>query len=234
MDRRPPRLRPSGPSSEPADPRPGSSARHDAGAASVEHAGLVLLVALALLAAISSFAAGGGDRSARELGTALTQKIRCAARLSDTCWRDPLTDAYGRSVAGLVRSLAPPPVTVSSGSGPLLPVDFRRCRSVSCSLPGPRSPALTASNRRTSAFVHVIDERGSSGDVTLTYWLYRPTLGWESVVRRATSEQVEAAAATPLLDSDVPVLVPLETLPGRNHFRFAEGEEPPWRWEVVG
>jgi len=28
--------------------------------------------------------------------------------------------------------------------------------------------------------------------------------------------------------------VPLETLPGRNHYDFPASEEPPWRWQVPG
>jgi hypothetical protein len=43
---------------------------------------------------------------------------------------------------------------------------------------------------------------------------------------------VAALASTPLLDSQVPTLVSLETLAGANHFEFAAGEEPPWRWQV--
>ena len=39
-------------------------------------------------------------------------------------------------------------------------------------------------------------------------------------------------APTPLPDDEVPVLVPLETLDGRNQYDFAAGEEPPWRWRV--
>jgi hypothetical protein len=28
------------------------------------------------------------------------------------------------------------------------------------------------------------------------------------------------------------MLVPLETLDGRNHIRFPAGERPPWQWTV--
>ena len=38
--------------------------------------------------------------------------------------------------------------------------------------------------------------------------------------------------ATPLLDTQDPKLVPLETLDGRNHIDFPASEEPPWRWRV--
>jgi Flp pilus assembly pilin Flp len=196
------------------------------GAASVEHAGLALLVALLALAAIASVASGPLD-GGRELGAAIARKLRCAPRLPGPCWRDPLTTAYGRPLGGLVRALAPPPAPVSG----LMGVDFRYCRSASCAAPGP-SPRLTASNRRTTAFVSVEDERRAGGAVTVTYWLYRPTLGWEAIRRRAGASDVAELAGTPLLESQDPKLVPLESLAGRNHIDFPEGEEPPWRWRV--
>lgn len=196
------------------------------GAASVEHAGLALLVALLALTAIASVASGPLD-GGRELGAAIARKIRCAPRLPGPCWRDPLTEAYGRPLGGLVRALAPAPTPLSG----LMAVDFRYCRSASCAAPG-SGPRLTASNRRTTAFVSVTDERPAGGAITVTYWLYRPTLGWEAVRRRAGASDVAELAGTPLLESQDPKLVPLETLAGRNHFDFPAGEEPPWRWRV--
>ena len=194
----------------------------------MEHAGLSLLIALLAIAGIAALASGS-PRAARELGTTLTRKLRCAAVGPGPCWRDPLTVAYGRSVAGAVRALAPAPRALAG----LLPVDFRRCRIASCALPGPASPRLTASNRRTTAFVSVSEGRGSEGGVAVEYWLYRPTVGWEVVRRLISSEEVKTLAATPLLDEQVPALVPLETLPGANHYEFSEGEEPPWRWQIA-
>ena len=204
------------------------SLRAQRGAASVEHVGLVILIALLALAGITSVAAGPLD-GGRELGSAIARKLRCAPRLPGPCWRDPLTVAYGRPLGGLVRALAPAPAP--AGSPGLMAVDFRYCRSVSCALPGP-SAGLTASNRRTSAFVSVDDERRAGGGVTVSYWHYRPTMGWERIQRRASAEDVAALAATPLLESQDPKLVPLETLAGRNHLRFTAVEEPPWRWRV--
>lgn len=205
--------------------------RRQRGAASVEHAGLALLIALLMLAAIASIAAGPVD-GGRELGSAIARKIRCAPRLPGPCWRDPLTEAYGRPLAGLVRAMAPPPRAVAGPSGAgLLPVDFRYCRRESCATAGPR-PGLTASNRRVTAFVSVDDRRAGGGGVTVRYWEYRPTLGWVRKQVVASSADVEAAAGTPLLDTDVPRLVPLETLDGRDHYDFPASEEPPWRWEV--
>jgi hypothetical protein len=207
-----------------------SSSEH--GAASVEQVGLVLLVALLLLAAISAFAAGPPDERARELGGTIARKLRCAPRLPGPCWRDPLTEAYGRRVAGAVRALAPQPGAVTGPSGlPLVPVDFRYCRRESCAAPGER-PGLTSSNRRVSAFTSVVDRRRAGGPVEITYWLYRPRVGWEQTTRRASAAAVADLAPTPLLETDNPRLVPLETLPGRNHYQFPRSEEPAWRWQV--
>jgi hypothetical protein len=197
------------------------------GAASVEHAGLALLLALLASAALAAVAAGPLD-GARDLGTALSRKLRCAAVGPGPCWRDPLTVAYGRPLAGAVRALAPP----AQAELGLLPVDFRTCRSASCARPGER-PGLTASNRRVSAFVAVADRRPLGGAAEIVYWLYRPTLGWERIAREADGATVAKLASTPLLEEAVPQLIALETLAGRNHFEFPPAEEPPWRWQVA-
>jgi hypothetical protein len=124
-------------------------------------------------------------------------------------------------------------LAVGGPSGlPLVPVDFRRCRRESCAVAA--GPHLTASGRRTTAFTELIDRRRSGGWVELVYWLYRPTLGWERLTRRATQADVEAATGTAVLAEDDPALVPLETLPGRNHYEFPVGERPPWQWHVPG
>ena len=201
--------------------------RAQRGAASVEHVGLALLIALLMLGAVAAIATGPPIDKGRELGTSLARKMRCAPRLPGPCWRDPLTEAYGRPLGGLVRALAPAPRVVAG----LVPVDFRHCRSASCAIPGPK-PGLTASNRRVTDFVSVDDRRPSGGGVTVAYWEYRPGVGWARHVRRASSADVQAMAATPLLETDIPRLVPLETLDGRNHYDFPAGEEPPWRWQV--
>jgi hypothetical protein len=51
----------------------------------------------------------------------------------------------------------------------------------------------------------------------------RPTAG---------AAEIDAAADLRLSLEDDPVLVPPETLPGRDHYRFPPGEEPPWRWSI--
>ncbi len=100
--------------------------------------------------------------------------------------------------------------------------------------PGAAGVHLTASGRRTTAFTQVGDRRRSLGWVELTYWLYRPGLGWEHLVRRASPAQVEAASGVRILLRDDPALVPLETLPGRDHYEFPASEHPPWQWKVTG
>lgn len=207
-------------------------ARSETGAATIEHVGLVVLIALLVLAAAAALVAAPPTDEARRLGSQLDRRIRCPARLPDPCWRDPLTEAYGRPLAGLVRALAPQPELVAGASSvPLLPVDFRYCRSSSCAVPGDR-PGLTASNRRVTAFTSIVDRRRAGGQVEVSYWLYRPGIGWDRKVRTASPADVARYGSTPLLETDNPVLVPLETLYGRDHYDFPAGEEPPWRWRV--
>ncbi|HEY8081949.1 MAG TPA: hypothetical protein VIE64_00155 [Solirubrobacterales bacterium] len=205
------------------------------GAASVEHVGLVALIALVAIGMLAVVAAEGEIEAGREVARSLAKKISCAPRMPDSCRHHPLVPAYGWPVARLVRALAPQPVAKPGRSGlPLVPVDFRRCRQESCSVPQPGAGGahLTTSGRRTTAFTEVIDRRRSMGWVEVTYWLYRPSLGWERISRRADRLQVEAASGVSILLADDPALVPLETLPGRDHYEFPAGERPPWQWRV--
>jgi hypothetical protein len=64
--------------------------------------------------------------------------------------------------------------------------------------------------------------------------LYLPGLPWERLRRRATPADIAAASGAPVLLRDDPNLVPLETLPGRDQYRFPPGERPPWQWRVPG
>jgi hypothetical protein len=203
------------------------------GSASVEQAGLVALIALLLLAAIAAVAAGGEIDAGRSLAGAISKRIACAPRLPDDCHHHPLVPAYGWPLARLARALAPPPEAKPGPTGlPLVPVDFRYCRRQSCAIAA--GPHLTASRRRTTVFTQIDDERRSRGWVELTYWLYRPGLGWERQARRATQADVDAAGGTTVLLQDDPALIPLETLPGRNHYYFPAPERPPWQWRVAG
>jgi hypothetical protein len=205
------------------------------GSASVEQAGLAALIALLLLMAIAAVVAEGEIDEGRDLAGAIGRRIACAPRLPGACHHHPLVPAYGWPLARLARALAPAPTARPGPDGvPLVPVDFRRCRSESCAVPLPAADGahLTTSGRRTTAFTSVRDLRRSLGWVELTYWLYRPTLGWERIVRRAIAGDVEAASGTEVLLKDDPMLVPLETLPGRDQYEFPRDEEPPWRWRI--
>jgi len=203
------------------------------GSASVEQVALAALLALLLVAGISAIAAGGDVGAGRRLAGAIGAKLVCAPHLPDGCRHHPLVPAYGWPLARLARALAPPPLARTGPSGlPLVPVDFRRCRRESCAVAA--GPHLTASGRRTTAFTELLDHRRSTGWVEVVYWLSRPTIGWEGVARRATQADVEAASGTPVLLEADPALVPLETLPGRDHYDFPAGERPPWQWRVTG
>jgi Flp pilus assembly pilin Flp len=207
--------------------------RDERGSASVEQAGLAALVALLLIAAVAAVAAGGEIDAGRQLAGALGRRLTCAPRLPDACRHHPLVPAYGWPLARLTRALAPRPEAIAGPSGlPLMPVDFRRCRSAGCAVAA--GPHLTASGRRTTAFTELTDRRGSDGWVEIVYWLYRPTLGWQRLARRATDADVQAAGGIEVLERDDPALVPLETLPGRNHYAFPASERPPWQWRIAG
>lgn len=203
------------------------------GSASVEQAGLVALIALLLIVVIAAVAADGEIDAGRGLAGAIGRRLACAPRLPGACRHHPLVPAYGWPLARLARALAPPPLAKPGPTGlPLVPVDFRHCRRESCAVA--TGPHLTASRRRTTAFTQLIDRRHSEGLVEVIYWLYRPTLGWERIERRAGRSQIEAASGTRVLLEDDPSLVPLETLPGRNHYDFPASEQPPWQWHVSG
>ena len=208
-----------------------SGKRRQAGAASVEYVALAGLVGLFIAAAVAALVSSPPRRADRELGEMLARRIACSPRYPVPCGRNPLALAYGFPIGKLVRSLAPEPLAVAGpGGASLLPVDFRFCRSASCAAPG-TDPGLTASRRRVTEFTAVRNERPGRA-VVITYWLYRPGLGWEGIVRRPAAGDLAAASHLRLSLEDDPALVPLETLPGRDHYRFPPGEEPPWRWAV--
>lgn len=203
------------------------------GSASVEQAGLTALVALLLIAAIGAVAAGGEIDAGRGLAGTIGRRLVCGPRLPGACRHHPLVPAYGWPLARLARALAPTPVARPGPSGlPLVPVDFRRCRRESCAVAA--GAHVSASNRRVTAFTELIDRRRTLGWVELVYWLYRPALGWERQVRRAGPAAIEAAVGVEVRLEDDPALIPLETLPGRNHYEFPPGERPPWQWHLVG
>lgn len=176
-------------------------------------------------------ARSGDDPPGEGLGVRIANRIACGPREPGVCRQHPSVSAYGWDLARLLRWLAPAPAArVGAGEGPLVPVDFRYCQRASCAVPR-GDGRLTTANRRLTLFTEVrsASERGA---FVLTYWSYRPTLGWERTVRVAGPAEIEAASGTRVLLKDSPRLVPLEILPGRNHYELPPGDEPPWRWKV--
>lgn len=191
---------------------------HRQGAASVEYIALAGLIGLLIVAAVAALVASPPSRGERELGDMLARRIACTPRYPVPCGRNPLALAYGFPVGKLVRYLAPVPAAM----GGELPVDVRYCRQPSCAAPG-RDPGLSASRRRVTEFVSVEDARRTGGSVRVTYWLYRPGLRWQRVVRIAGATDIAAASRIRLNLEDDPALVPLETLVGRDRYPFPPG-----------
>jgi hypothetical protein len=164
----------------------GSSAKHQAGQATVDWMGLCLLVSLllaGLLAVIGPRVPGGG------LAHSIALRLLCAADLSASCTdSNRLAAAYGPELAAEVEGNAPR-IVYEAGMG-ALPVDFRSCREEACGS-GPDSGAVWRSytGEPTVAFVHVVDCRTAearaqsaalgyectgerAGFLYLQYWLY--------------------------------------------------------------
>lgn len=211
--------------------------RGQRGSATVEHVALVLLAAAIAIAAVASARLLAERPGTPALASELLRKQRCAVRYPGPCWQDPLTEAYGRRIAGAVRALAPAPATAIAPDGSaLVGVDYRRCRRPSCAIPLPGAAGLhlTVANRRTTAFTAIDEHEHTAGaeGLAIDYWIYRPTIGWELIERRPSAGEVDFLASTPLPEDADPALVPLETLLGRDEARFPAAEEPPWRGTI--
>ena len=188
------------------------------GSASVEYVAVAGLIGLLIAAAAAALLTAPPRRADRELGEMLARRTACSGRYPVPCGRNPLALAYGFDLGKLVRYLAPVP---GADAGEM-PVDFRWCRRASCAFPGSR-PTL---------FTSVEDLRGSGAGVRITYWLYRPGIGWSRAVRTGGAAEIAAASHLRLDLEDDPALVPLETLAGRDFYEFPPREDPPWRWSL--
>jgi len=201
------------------------------GSASLEQIGIVLLIAAIFGGLVAVYLSGPGERPGHGLGIRIANRIACGPREPGVCSQHPAVSAYGWDLARAVRWLAPEPSARRGPDGTLLaPVDFRYCQRNTCAVPA-GDGKLTTANRRLTLFTEV-DRLPGAGTWQITYWLYRPTLGWERLVRLAGPAEIEAASGTRVLLEDSPRLVPLEILPGRNHYELPAGDEPPWRWKV--
>ena len=159
------------------------------GAATVEHAAISLLIALCWSPPRSRRSAPAPTGAAASSARRSVRKLRCAAVGPGPCWRDPLTVAYGRSLAGAVRALAPAPVAAAGPAGaaaagrlsPLPLAVVRRRRGRGRGSP-PRTGASPSSSRSPT--------RGEAdGSVRSPYWLYRPDarVGAGRAARRASA-----------------------------------------------
>jgi hypothetical protein len=193
---------------------------------------MAMFVALLFSAAIAALAHEPRLPAVRQLGGTIARRIACAPRLPEPCKRNPLVEAYGTPLAKLVRFMASIPAAAVNSGPDSVPVDFRRCRRPSCATGGPDGARLTTAFRRRTLFVSISDRRRAGAGVEITYWAYRPGMGWSRLVRHGDRAAVAAAGGLRLSRLDDPVLVPLETLPGRDHYEFPAAEEPPWRWQL--
>ena len=152
------------------------------GQATVEWAGLICLASLAMLA----FASMAVRVPVTDLLREIAERLVCAASLGERC-EDPteLEDAYGPELAQLVRDHAPGLVYETGMSA--LPVDYRSCRTTTCSAgSGDGERRRSEEAEPVSAFVHVIDCRAGrltpgadcsgdrEGNLYLQYFFYYP------------------------------------------------------------
>jgi hypothetical protein len=130
------------------------------GQGTVEWVGLVATVALVLVALV----AVGVRVPGTALAGALVSRMLCAVSMADGCGDEPeLIAAYGSDVGRLVRRHMPT-ILFEQGSR-AMPVDFRRCRSVSCGDGTARGLVhRTDADLPVTAFVHVVDCREGGED----------------------------------------------------------------------
>jgi hypothetical protein len=141
--------------------------RRERGQAALEWVGLVLLIGLACGAAV---AAGAGAVDGRPLGAELARALVCAVRGDCNEDDDELRAAYGDRDAALVRAYLPN--LVYEPRTRTLPVDFRRCRSHSCSdAPDEQWLDVHRAGVPATVFTHLVRERG---ETFIQYWLYYP------------------------------------------------------------
>ena len=140
----------------------------EAGQASLEWIGVVLLVALAAAA----LSAAPPVLDGRSFGGFLAHHVVCASTGRCHASERELERAYGEDDAARVRALAPN--LVYERGERELPVDWRDCRRPRCAS-APDDPALDShssrARARATAFTRVLRRRGR---LYIQYWLYYP------------------------------------------------------------
>ena len=202
------------------------------GSASVEQAGLILLVVLALAAGLILVAGQAGSGIGRGVGVRIANRIACGPVGVGSCRTHPAIDAYGERLAKAITALGPRPTIMTDGSGrSLLPVDFRHCRRPSCAEFDPSRPdlKLTGANRRTTWFTEV--SRSGEGNL-VTWWGWWPGIGWRAFRRTISDRELDEHTGVRVTLGEGPRIVPLEALDGRNHRKFRGIERAPWQWTV--
>ena len=144
--------------------------RDEGGQAGVEFVALVLMCCLALGALLAL--RGGFD--GRDVGGFLAGHLVCAVTAAAIAtrrgWWPPTGSAARRPCARSLRT------SRTSAGERELPVDWRDCRQVSCSV-APDNPGLDAhvpagrGRSRASAFTHLVRR---DGHLYIQYWLYYP------------------------------------------------------------
>jgi hypothetical protein len=142
--------------------------RDERGQATVEWAGILLILALALatLATVALFVHG------RSFGGFLAHHLLCAVKGGCDDGDASLAAAYGERDAALVREHAPN--LVYEPGEKQLPVDYRRCRRPRCAeAPDDRDLDAhhTLHGERATVFTRVLQREGRT---YIQYWLYYP------------------------------------------------------------
>ena len=202
------------------------------GAATVEHVGLSLLIALLALAAIAALAAGPADERARARldpgAEAALRRRRPRALLARPADRGLRAARWPARCGRWRRRRAPRPGAVgrAAAAGRLPPLPLGELRAARRAPGADRvEPARDRvrrgrrpPRRRRPGRDHLLalpaDARLGAG-----------RRGW----RRAAD--VAAARGTPLLETaGAGAGLRSRRSPGANHYDFAPAEEPPWRW----
>ena len=157
------------------------------GQATVEWAGLALLVAVVLVV--------GGSLIHPP---PFAQRITCAILAGCRGEAAALEAAYGSDVGATMRAFAPNLVYASEML--TLPIDFRHCRSHRCS-DGPDSKAsdVWRSDRgeQATVFTHAVDQREKGGYLFLQYWLYYPDSTYSGTAYAISKVGGDLLAITP-------------------------------------